>query len=58
MCAVGRKYGVSDNAARKWLRWYEPPAEQADAAWRPRRIEADPGTPLRPSGTPDRVDAR
>ena len=32
MCAVGRKYGVSDNAVRKWLRWYEPPAEQADAA--------------------------
>lgn len=29
-CAVGRKYGVSDNAVRKWLRWYEqshaPPA--------------------------------
>jgi hypothetical protein len=24
MCAVGRKYGVSDNAVRKWLRWYAP----------------------------------
>jgi transposase-like protein len=23
MLAVGRKYGVSDNAVRKWLRWYE-----------------------------------
>jgi hypothetical protein len=22
-CAVGRKYGVSDNAVRKWVRWYE-----------------------------------
>ena len=22
-CAVGRKYGVSDNAIRKWIRWYE-----------------------------------
>lgn len=22
-CAVGRKYGVSDNAVRKWLLWYE-----------------------------------
>ena len=22
-CAVGRKYGVSDNAVRKWLRFYE-----------------------------------
>jgi transposase-like protein len=21
--AVGRKYGVSDNAIRKWVRWYE-----------------------------------
>jgi transposase-like protein len=21
--AVGRKYGVSDNAVRKWLQWYE-----------------------------------
>ena len=28
--AVGRKYGVSDNAVRKWVRWYE--AEAADAA--------------------------
>ncbi len=26
--AVGRKYGVSDNAIRKWLRWYEYEAEQ------------------------------
>jgi hypothetical protein len=23
MCAVGRKYGVSDNAIRKWIKWYE-----------------------------------
>ena len=22
-CAVGRKYGVSDNAVRKWVRAYE-----------------------------------
>jgi hypothetical protein len=21
--AVGRRYGVSDNAVRKWVRWYE-----------------------------------
>jgi hypothetical protein len=28
--AVGRKYGVSDNAVRKWVRWYE--RELADAA--------------------------
>ena len=29
--AVGRKYGVSDNAVRKWVRWYERAAE-AEAA--------------------------
>ncbi len=29
--AVGRKYGVSDNAIRKWLRWYEY-ARERDAA--------------------------
>lgn len=22
-CAVGRKYGVSDNAVRKWVRFHE-----------------------------------
>ena len=27
MVAVGRKYGVTDNAVRKWLRWYERQAE-------------------------------
>lgn len=26
--AVGRKYGVSDNAVRKWIRWYERQAER------------------------------
>jgi hypothetical protein len=26
--AVGRKYGVSDNAVRKWIRWYENEAER------------------------------
>jgi hypothetical protein len=25
--AVGRKYGVSDNAVRKWIRWYKHQAE-------------------------------
>jgi hypothetical protein len=30
--AVGRKYGVSDNAVRKWIRWYEWGAEEAEAA--------------------------
>jgi hypothetical protein len=31
--AVGRKYGVSDNAIRKWIRWYEN--ERAAVAQRP-----------------------
>jgi hypothetical protein len=34
--AVGRKYGVSDNAVRKWIRWYEaqraPPDGLRDVA--------------------------
>jgi transposase-like protein len=28
--AVGRKYGVSDNAVRKWLRAYERERERDD----------------------------
>jgi hypothetical protein len=28
MLAVGRKYGVSDNAVRKWIRWYEREEER------------------------------
>lgn len=27
-CAVGRKYGVSDNCVRKWLVWYERQQER------------------------------
>lgn len=27
-CAVGRKYGVSDNAVRKWVRFYERQVER------------------------------
>ncbi len=30
--AVGRKYGVSDNAVRKWVRWYELERERAAEA--------------------------
>jgi transposase-like protein len=30
--AVSREYGVSDNAVRKWIRWYERDAEDAEAA--------------------------
>lgn len=29
--AVGRKDGVSDNAVRKWIRWYEYKAERERA---------------------------
>jgi HNH endonuclease len=29
VAAVGRKYGVSDNAIRKWMRWYEQAREVA-----------------------------
>ncbi|MGI8714853.1 MAG: hypothetical protein ACR2NR_17065 [Solirubrobacteraceae bacterium] len=29
--AVGRRYGVSDNAVRKWIRWYEADAARRDA---------------------------
>ena len=32
--AIGRKYGVSDNAVRKWLRWYEYQREMTE--WRER----------------------
>ena len=28
--AVGRRYGVSDNAVRKWVRWYENEMARAD----------------------------
>jgi transposase-like protein len=28
MSAVSRKYGVSDNAVRKWLRWHERERER------------------------------
>jgi hypothetical protein len=30
--AVGRKYGVSDNAVRKWVRFYERQAAREAAA--------------------------
>jgi hypothetical protein len=31
-CAVGRKYGVSDNAVRKWVRFYERQREREASA--------------------------
>lgn len=41
--AMGRKYGVSDNAVRKWLRWYEAARREAEAAVE--RIERRPLDP-------------
>jgi hypothetical protein len=40
--AVGRQYGVSDNAVRKWVRWYEQArdADRDDDADRDSREEA------------------
>lgn len=42
MVKVGRKHGVSDNAVRKWLRWYEADMvkklAEALAAGEPREI--------------------
>ncbi|HEU5105276.1 MAG TPA: HNH endonuclease [Solirubrobacterales bacterium] len=31
-CAVGRKYGVSDNAVRKWVRFYERERDREGSA--------------------------
>ena len=31
MVAIGRKYGVSDNAVRKWIRWYEQARDAEEA---------------------------
>jgi transposase-like protein len=28
--AIGRKYGVTDKAVRKWIRWYEYQRELAE----------------------------
>jgi hypothetical protein len=39
--AIGRKYGVSDNAIRKWIRWYEYEQERALVELREGRAETD-----------------
>jgi hypothetical protein len=36
--AVGRKYGVTDNAVRKWIRWYEYQREMEE--WREQKDRA------------------
>lgn len=41
-CAVGRKYGVSDNAVRKWLRSYEYESETEARADPPAESRAPP----------------
>ena len=42
LLAVGRKYGVSDNAVRKWIRWYEYQRELPDGAGPQPRRRPDP----------------
>jgi hypothetical protein len=39
--AVGRKYGVSDNAVRKWVRWYERQIEREGAEGKHAASEVD-----------------
>ena len=39
--AVGRKYGVSDNAIRKWIRWYEYERETEERNERDAQIRKD-----------------
>jgi transposase-like protein len=39
--AIGRKYGVSDNAVRKWIRWYEEQTER-ERSPRGRQLEPEP----------------
>jgi uncharacterized protein YjcR len=36
--AIGRKYGVSDKAVRKWIRWYEYQREMEE--WRAQEARA------------------
>lgn len=53
--AVGRRYGVSDNAVRKWMRWYEASAAREAAAAREtaaREAAADRKTAARDPAAP------
>ena len=43
--AVGRRYGVSDNAVRKWIRWYETEIERAGRASGMKRFRCDAVVP-------------
>jgi transposase-like protein len=40
--AVGRRYGVSDNAVRKWVRWYERELAQPARTFSRRWFRANP----------------
>jgi len=39
LVAIGRKYGVTDNAVRKWIRWYEYQREMEE--WREQKSQND-----------------
>ena len=41
--AIGRQYGVSDNAVRKWIRWYEYQREMAEWAEEEERRKGEAG---------------
>jgi transposase-like protein len=47
--AVGRRYGVSDNAVRKWVRWYENELARAGSADATKRL-SDEAAPPAPAG--------
>ncbi len=52
--AVGRKYGVSDNAVRKWVRWYERQIErEAAESEKPGSVAKDA-----PGSASSRVESR
>lgn len=42
LLAVGRKYGVSDNAVRKWIRWYDYEREMMDSREEDQRADEEP----------------
>jgi len=42
--AIGRKYGVSDNAVRKWIRFHERERERLEREFKhPYPLEREPG---------------
>ncbi|MFL5904717.1 MAG: hypothetical protein ACJ76Q_13045 [Solirubrobacteraceae bacterium] len=51
-CAVGRKYGVSDNAVRKWVRQYERERERGPPAAPPGQPELLGGAAAAPTPRP------